>query len=166
MRSLVFLVLVLFLFASSPVMGANPVITINATFGYCSISLNVSSWIINGVVPVVPGSNYSTGLGYFNLTNDGTLPVDVSIQGANMTGGLTWTLSDTATAGNMTYGLKAGLVGGSYNVTVKLNSPYNELVTNLGNGNSTAWGFQVFVPTEFSDGATKSGNMTLTATAA
>ena len=53
-----------------------------------------------------------------------------------------------------------------YTITVKLNSPYNNLCTDLGVGNSTQWGLELYTPTSYSDGYEKSGVVTLTATEA
>jgi len=82
-----------------------------------------------------------------------------------MTGGVTWTLSDTATPASNVYGLKAGLDGGSYNIIVKKNSPFNDLVTSLADSGTQDWGLQLLAPTAFSDGALKTGTVTLTASA-
>jgi hypothetical protein len=51
---------------------------------------------------------YDTGLTYFAVTNNSGAAVDITIQGTDMTGGTAWTLSDTATQGSDTVGLKAG----------------------------------------------------------
>jgi len=103
-------------------------------------------------------------LGFSFLTNNSSYAIDVTISATDMTGGITWTLSDTATPGADTYGLRAGLEGGSYNVVVRKNGPYNTLVSSLaGSGGTQNWGLQLLVPTSFSDGAVKSGTITLTA---
>jgi hypothetical protein len=80
------------------------------------------------------------------------------------TGGTTWTLSDTATPGEDIYGLYAGLYGGSYNIIVKKNSPFNYLVEGLADSASQEWGLKIYTPTVYSDGAPKMGTVTLTAT--
>ena len=74
--------------------------------GTPDISNTPSSWSV-GVVQ--PSSVYSTGLGNFTLTNNSSFAVDVSISGTDMTGGTTWTLSDTATPASNVFGLRAGL---------------------------------------------------------
>jgi hypothetical protein len=62
---------------------------------------------------------YSTGFDWGNLTNNSAFAVDVSISGTDMTGGgYTWALSETATPGNMTYGMKATLPPNNYVGTV------------------------------------------------
>ena len=82
-----------------------------------------------------------------------------------MTGGVTWTLSDTATPGADTYGLRAGLEGDTgYTIIVKKNALYNTLVSNLPSLGTQQWGLELLSPTLFSDGVQKSGTVTLTAT--
>jgi hypothetical protein len=109
-------------------------------------------------------TSYPTGLTHFTVTNNSTYPVNITIGGSDMTGGVTWTLADDAVAGEDIYGLKAGLAGGTYNVTVKKNGPYNTLISNLASQASQSWGLELLSPTSFSDGTQKSGTITLTAT--
>lgn len=110
-------------------------------------------------------SSYTTGLDHFTVTNNSAYSVTITIRGSDMTGGgVTWTLSDTATPGPDIYGLRAGVQGGSYNVTVSKNSSNTTLISNLASGNSTKWGLELLSPTSFSDGVLKSGTVTLTAT--
>lgn len=106
--------------------------------------------------------SYPTGLDYFTITNNSTYAIVVTIRGSDMTGGNTWTLSDAP--GPDTYGLRAGLSGESYNITVTKTD--NVLIGNLTESSSQQWGLQFLAPTEFSDGAEKSGTVTLTATQA
>ena len=123
-----------------------------------------SSWSVNSGTPVDTSSTYTTGLTHFQITNNSGGAVDISIQGTDMTGGNTWTLSDTATPGSMTYGLKAGLSGGDYTIIVKKNSPYNDLVTSLADSGTQQWGLKLYTPTVHTDGALKSMTTTITAT--
>ena len=53
--------------------------------------------------------------------------------------------------------------GSSYDTIVRLNSPYNSLVTNLGVGNSANWGLQLLMPTAVTNytGEEMTGNVTL-----
>jgi len=119
------------------------------------------------------GGTYETTGGlttaYFTVTNSSGFAVNITIGGTDMTGGTTWTLSNDGSAGNMIYGLNAGLEGGSYNVVVRRDPVYNTLVSNLSNvepNNTQKWGLQLLAPTTMSDGASKSGTVTLTATQA
>ena len=66
----------------------------------------------------------------------------------------------------MIYGLKAGLSGGDYTIIVKKNSPYNDLVTGLADSGTQDWGLKLWTPTAYTDGATKTGTVTITATCA
>ena len=113
------------------------------------------------------GSITATGQTHFTVTNNSTYSVNITIGGSDMTGGgVTWTLSDTATPGPNTYGLKAGLAGGNYNITVSKNSSNTTLISNLAPSGTQSWGLQLLAPTSFTDGVQKSGIVTLTATQA
>jgi len=112
---------------------------------------------------VAAGSTLSTGLTAFSIKNDGDVAIDVTVSGTDLTGGTTWTLSDTATAGANTYGLKAGI--SSYSIIVKKTAAYNTLVSNLAAGSSQSFGLQFLSPTSFSDGVVKTGTMNLIITA-
>jgi len=112
------------------------------------------------------GSITETGLTHFTVTNNSASNVTITIGGSDMTSsGDTWTLSDDASVGPNTYGLRAGLEGdGSYAIIVKKNGPYEPLVSNLASMDIQKWGLELLSPTSFSDGALKSGIVTLTAT--
>ncbi len=113
------------------------------------------------------GSITATGQTHFTVTNNSTYSVNITIGGSDMTGGDTWTLSDNATVGPNTYGLRAGLEEvGSYTIIVKRNGPYNFLVSDLASPGTQRWGLELLSPTSFSDGVQKSGIVTLTATQA
>ena len=109
---------------------------------------------------------YESGLDHFTITNTSSSTLNITIHGTDMTGGgASWTLSDTASPGADTFGLKAGLEGGSYNIVVKKNATYNMLVSGLSAGNTQKWGLQLLAPTSFTDYIQKSGTIVLTATA-
>lgn len=110
----------------------------------------------------------NTTINYFTITNTGTCVIDITIQGTDMIGGgFTWVLSDNATAGNMIYGLKAGLddADDTFDVIVKKTSPYN-LVSGLGVNATQGWGLKIWSPTSYDDGNPKTGNITLSASMA
>jgi hypothetical protein len=114
---------------------------------------------------VTEGAIAASGLAYFTVTNNSSSAVNITISGSDMTGGVTWTLSDDGNPGTNIYGLKAGLETGDYTIIVKKNSPYNTLVSNLAaSGGTQNWGLQLYAPTMFSDGNAKTGTVTLTAT--
>lgn len=136
------------------------------TEGGCSpsISLNTSSWSVNGGSPVSTSSNYATGLTYFRITNNSGGAVTITIGGADMTGGgYTWDLADDGSPGDMIYGMYAGLSGGSYNIIVKESAPYNTLKAGLADSGTQDFGLKIYIPTNFDDGNSKSGTVTLTA---
>jgi len=136
-----------------------PVLKVNAQ----DISNDPIEWLLG---TISEGSTTNTGLDYFTVTNDSAVSVNITIGGSDMTSsGDTWTLSDDASVGPNTYGLRAGLDGdGSYAIIVKKNGPYEPLVSNLASMDIQKWGLELLSPTSFSDGALKSGTVTLTAT--
>ena len=127
---------------------------------YLSISNSPSSY---GFGIIAASSNYSTGLTYFTVTNDGGYTVNITISGTDMTNGVTWTLSDDGNPGIDTIGFKAGLSGGDYNIVVKKSSPYNTLVSGLAADSSQQWGLRLYSPTSIPDAYEKTGTITLTA---
>ena len=131
------------------------------------ISNTPSTWDVNSPNPVEVNTTYLTGLTHFTLTNSSGYAINVSISGEDMTGtGETWTLSnDGSNSVAGTYGLMAGLSLTSYDIVVKRDAAYNNLVTNMPQSSTQDWGLQLLTPTSFGDGTLKSGNVTLTATA-
>ena len=122
------------------------------------------------------GSSIKTGLTYvegvsgFRITNNSSFAVNITISGSDMEGGVTWTLSDDASRGENIYGLRAGLDGEAegedYTVIVPKTFA-NTLVSGLaGSGGTQSWGLQFLAPSTMTDGETKSGTVTLTATQA
>lgn len=95
-------------------------------------------------------SHQATGI-IFNITNTGTVAIDVAISGTDATGGNdTWTLSDTATAGENTYGLKSG-TDTNYDVIVKKTASYNTLASNIAVSGNQSWGMDLYAPTSVTD---------------
>lgn len=126
-----------------------------------SISNTPSSYNFDAVGP---SAETPTGTSAFSVTNNSGSSVNITISGTDLTGGIPWTLSDTAAPGSATAGIKAGLSGGSYNIIVKQTAPFNTLKSNLANGASQSWGFQLLAPTNYTDAVQKAGTITLTAT--
>ncbi|TRZ52030.1 MAG: hypothetical protein D4S01_03660 [Dehalococcoidia bacterium] len=116
------------------------------------------------------GSSTKTGLTYFTVTNNSAFNVNITISGSDMEGGVTWTLSEDASTGTNIYGLRAGRAGeveGNDYLTVVPKSSANPLVSDLaGEGGTQQWGLQFLAPDTFTDGGSKSGTVTLTATQA
>ena len=109
-----------------------------------------------------------TATDYFTITNNSTMQTDqtISVTSANWTGGVTWTHSDTATAGSDTAGLKANKDGtwGVGDVIVKYSSP-NYICENCTANTSYSFGLKLISPTVFSDGVEKEIVVRVTATA-
>jgi hypothetical protein len=123
---------------------------------------NVPITINFGILEVNTTSN--TAINYFTITNTGNCAVDVTIQGTDMTGGgYTWVISDTATPGNMIFGMKAGLDDADDLFDVVVNTTANAFVSDLPEATTQAWGLKIWTPTSYDDGNLKTGNVTLTA---
>jgi len=112
---------------------------------------------------VTEDSTPATGLTHFTVTNNSGGTVTITISATDFTGGNGWTLSDTATPGTDTVGLKAGLEGGDYTIIVKKTPAYNVLVSDLADGATQKWGLKLYAATSHSDGVQKSTTVTLTA---
>jgi hypothetical protein len=106
-----------------------------------------------------PSSIYTTGLDAFTVTNNGNCPIDISVSGTDMTGGNTWTLSDTATPGADTFGVKAGIFGADYTIVVKKTAPYNLISSNIAVNSNVVFGIKFYAPTSASDGVNKKGTL-------
>ena len=111
-----------------------------------------------------PSATANTGLTKFNVVNSSGFAIDITIQGTDALGGNTFTLSDTATPGADTFGMKAGLSGGSYNVTIPKSSAAG-FIYSLADSANQSWGLQLIMPTSHSDGVEKTANVTLEASA-
>jgi len=117
-------------------------------------------------------SSYTTGLSYvenvsgFRITNSTSYAVKITISAGDMTGGDTWLLSDSGAPDATHYTLWAGTPAlGDY--TIQVTSGGVELVASIaGSGGTQDWGLKLMTPTSITDGVTKSGTVTLTATAA
>lgn len=150
------------------VTGAESSATLAAGF---DITTSAAPSIINdsdtgnsyGFGSVAEGSTTGTGLSYFTVTNNSSYAINITISAGNMTGGITWTLADNPAAD--IYALRAGTPGaGDYTTTVT--SGGTLFISNLaGLGSTQDWGLQFLAPTSFGDGISKSGTVTLTATA-
>jgi len=117
-------------------------------------------------------STYSSDINEFTITNSSGDAVDITISGTDMVetgaGGYTWTLSDTATVGEDTYGLKAGLDDDddSFDAVVKKSETYNTLVSSLADSGTQDWGLQLLTPSSITDYTKGEMEATVTLTAA
>jgi len=119
--------------------------------------------ISNNYGLVEESGTYETGLTNYSVTNNSSGSITITIQAADFTGGNGWSLSDTATPGVDTVGLKAGIEGGDYTIIVKKTPAYNVLVSGLADSATQNWGLKLYAPTSFSDGIEKTSVVTLTA---
>src|SRR3972149_7043271 len=133
--------------------SANPEITVSPTsYGF-------------GIVDVSSTSNTTTS--YFTIDNTSTMQTDqtISVTTTTWSGGVTWTHSDTATAGANTAGLKANKGGtwGTGDVIVKNASP-NFIAENQAASTDYSFGLSLITPTSHSDGVQKTIVVRITAT--
>lgn len=149
------LVLVLSLVPMTAQAATTDTITITATGAEVNISIDTASWTVNGGY-VYEGETYETGItsSWATLTNNGAEAVDVVVTGRSMKDAAdtdTWTLSDTATAGADTFGMKAGNDDGddTYDTIIK-NSAGNTLIDELAGSGTQDFGLQFIAPTSMS----------------
>lgn len=151
-------------------------VNITATPSYVSITNAPGDWAIGTIAVSTdywwngtePGFPLTVDNCTANITNTGSVDVDVTIQGFNFTGGTPWELGDTAAS--MVIVVKAGAPGvtDELNMTVLNGTAGQPLKTGITwNGtNFTHWELMIESPTAFTDGVAKTANMTLTAVAA
>ena len=157
----VVLALVLVVSVAVPVLADTTAdVTITATPSFISISNSQTDY---GFGVVVAGSTPTTATDWSTITNSSSVSTDIeiSVTTAIWSGGVTWTHSDTATAGADTAGLKAG-TGGTNDIIVKFAAP-NDLVSGLAAGTPYSWNLQLIAPSSFTDGVEKSIIVRLTA---
>jgi len=130
-------------------------ITITATGAEVDISVDTTAWDVGNVVT---SQTYQTGItsSWATITNNAAASVDVTIGGRSMkdsTDTDTWTLSDTATAGADTFGMKCGLDDGDdlYDIIIKnQGSSPNLIVDDLAGSGTEDFGLQFLAPTSMS----------------
>lgn len=148
--------------------AANPTVTMSVTAGIISINNTQDAWALGIATPdeiIYFSADGTQDDDYSLLGNDGTLAVDVEIQGTDFEGGdYDWTLG--ASAGVETYSLYANSdEAGTYSIEVK-SSVYNDLKTNLAKDLTWMWSMKFTAPTSFNasdDGTEKTGTTTLVA---
>lgn len=101
-----------------------------------------------------------------NVTNSSSFAVDISFSMGNMTGGTQWTINSSP--GSNQFRMRIYISGaGNSTVYTALSSTPQELISSLGDGTTEYFEFVLDTPTNnpFSDGVTKSGNITIYAEA-
>src|SRR3972149_4243066 len=127
-------------------------VAVTAPPAFIAITDNVTSYDF-GVVAA--SSTTQSNEDWVGITNTSTVQTDITIAvtSATWAGGVTWTHSDTATAGVDTAGLKSNRGGtwGVSDVIVKFNAP-NYIYENCPASTSFTYGIQLLAPTSFGDG--------------
>jgi len=103
--------------------------------------------------------NYSTSGFYFNLTNNGTISLDIQIKASNATNtstGAQWNLSSTPGFDNYSLQYNKSLVGPWINI----NQTYDTFISNLGIGSWQTFDLNIFMATT----STKSDPLSVTIT--
>lgn len=160
-----FSILVLLLVWATPALADTTAdVTITATPAYISISDNTASHDF-GVV--VASSNQSTPTNHIAVTNVSTVQTDITIfTTGNFTGGVGWTVSNTATPGADTAGLNSNR-GGTWGVgdviIEEAGGTPNYIYENCPASTNFTYGVQLLAPTSFSDGVQKTVTVRISA---
>jgi hypothetical protein len=109
-----------------------------------------------------PSNPVSDGECTFTLTNTGNVAINVSIKGANFTGGAGWTLASSVGTDNVT--ITAYYSGQNPASGVVLTTSDQSFISNLAASATKKWDFK-FMTGTFTDGAAKSSAITLTSVA-
>lgn len=139
------LVLAAILIVAPAVASDEAQIAVTATGSEAAISLGSNTTFACGTL--VADEVAQSGLAYFDVTNDGSESVDITIHGHDMTGGaVTWTLADDGNNGDGIIGMYAGLDGDAYNIIVKKSAAYNTLKAGLASSATQKFGLQLEAP--------------------
>lgn len=162
----ILLALVLIMGTSIPALAATSVdISVTATPTYISISCDQSSYDFG---TVVASTDENTATNWATIDNTSSVQTDqtISVTSATWSGGVTWTHSDTATAGADTAGLKANKGGtwGVNDVIIKNASP-NFIAENQAANTDYSFGIKLIAPSSFTDGVEKSITIRISAAA-
>ena len=146
-------------------------VTVTATPSYVSISNSSASWPIGAVAESssywsmnsTPTFPLDDGECYYTVTNDGSVAVDITVTGANFTGGVGWTIAGST--GENTVVVKAGQSGDSLegNMVTLTTSP-QAFISGLAASGTKKWELKLDTGT-FTDGVEKSADITLSAAA-
>ena len=139
-------------------------ITVTATPAYVAIADNATAYDF-GIVAA--STNYTTSTDLVAITNTSTVQTDITISVTTNTwsGGVTWTHSDTATAGADTAGLVSNNdTFGAGDVIAKYTAP-NYIYENCPAGINFNYGLKLVAPSIFGDGVEKEIEVRVTAAA-
>lgn len=152
----------------SGALAATDTVTVTATPSYVSIS-NSSGSFDFGVI--IESSTPNTTTGYFTVTNNSTVTIDLTIGCSGWSGTTAWTYGAAgADAGQLKASSTNGGTGGStgagnYDLTVPSGSSVL-MCDDLSSGTNPAWELQLDAPTSFNHGYQQTTTVTLTATSA
>ena len=137
-------------------------VTVTATPTYIAITVSPTTY---DFTVVAASGTPSTTAGYFTITNSSSVATTISIWAVAFTGGVGWTLNTTGAPGADQAGMYAGIVSGSFPITITT-SPGAALKTSLAATTNQTWHLKLMAPTSFSDGVQKSTTITLSSAAA
>ena len=141
-------------------------VTVTATPAYIAVSDNLASYDF-GVVAA--SSTQQTETTHIGITNTSTVQTDITIlTTGNFTGGVGWTVSNTATPGADTAGLKSnrgGTWGAGDVIIEEAGGTPNYIYENCAALTDFDYGIQLLAPSSFSDGVQKSVTVRISAVA-
>jgi len=154
-----------------PLVAANPTVSITVTAELVAITNSEDTWGIGAVV--VDDVKYFSvdnvqDDDYSQITNTGSVTVDVAIQGTDLTGTPNWTLAATTAADQYTLFANKQATPTVYDVEVKSSAEYNDITAAAGLAvdGTNDWSMNFTAPSSFGgteDGNEKSGTVTLVA---
>lgn len=171
-RIIILLMLVVILIIpTTPVLAADPTVSITVTAQVIAITNDKASWGIGNIVPdaiVYFSTDGAQNNTWSTITNTGNVAVDVEIQGTNIEGGTyDWTLASTAASEQYCLFANKAATPTVYDVEVK-SSTYVDITAagGLAASGTNLWSMKFTAPTGFNasdDGAEKTATVTLVA---
>jgi len=142
-------------------------VTVTATPSFISITNSPGNF---DFVVVTAGTTPNTTTGWFTVTNDSTVTIDINIQCNGWSGASSWTYGspigiDTGyLAVSSTFGGVGGSSGaGNYDVDILLDSTDYLLCDDLAVGNDPDWELELNAPSSFTFGDQQTTTVLLTA---
>jgi hypothetical protein len=151
-------------------------VTITATPTYIAMTNSEATWAVGTVAAsstywwtsddLAPAEPFVDGDMKSTITNTGSVAEDIDIKVANFTGGDGWTISTDDSPDEGEISLRAGITGTANEAgMVQVITSDTELVDNLASSGTKLWCMEMETPASFTDGAEKTGVVTLTASA-